>query len=571
MTTATTDPRTASVAKKKKRYSKQYLAYLVHSFVGLKLTLLLTVVLLTGALAVFQQELDWLIHPEMRAEVQEERLNAGELLDRLQAAYPDNGMFFFRSSENHPYLNAYARYIDADGGYRHAWIDPYSGEVKGDTVLLSLGQFLGFLHATLFLPAIGNSLVNGLGLLVLISLISGLIAVPKFWRYFFKLPRCGNLRVLLADLHRLVGLWSLWLVLIIGVTGSWWFYEDPFVKYFGAPELVEPMPRKPLLSYEDLEQFQNGVTPQMISAQEAVQRVLSRYPDWQVDVINPPEHNSDPYEVIASGDNWLLSEWRGNRVMVHPFSGEILETHAVNDLSAMQRTDLAMRPLHYGTWAVTGGPDLLVKTLYFIGGLGMTFLAMSGLLISYKRTRKAARKAAVRSGLSRKLRTLVQWVKPWGGPMGVFKYLNILALVGIIMGTGIALSLSSEGTKNSGFIYSEKAIGPWRVSMNAFAGLLEKNMSPIRPGGKTNLNVQIDAQALKAIKFLYVRVGKPRTLRAPGTLIHGPIGAKHVHLQLPKQIDQQSQLWLTAITWQGEAYQTAWSLLPDAEETIDAR
>lgn len=560
-----------SVAKKKKKLSKQYIAYLVHSFVGLKLTLLLTVVLFTGAIAVFQQELDWLIYPEMRAEVQEERLNSGELLDRLQAAYPENGLFFFRTSENYPHLNAYARFIDENGGYRNAWIDPYSGEVKGDTVLLSLGAFLGFMHATLFLPAIGNSLVNALGLLVLISLITGLFAVPKFWRYFFKLPRSGNLRVFLSDLHKLIGLWSLWIVLVIGVTGSWWFYHDPFAKYFGAPQIVEPYDRKPLLSYEDLDSLGTSGTPKMLSAAEVVDKVKQAYPDMQVNLINVPEHNADPYEIRGNSGQWLISEWSGDRIMVHPYSGEIVAAFMADDLTALQRTDLAMVPIHYGTWAERGAADLIVKAFYFVGGLAMTFLAVSGLIINYKRTRKAAKKVKQHSLFAIKLQKTWQVVRPWGGPMGVFKYINLLALVGIVMGTSIALTLSSQGTKGSGFIYQEKSLGPWKVSMNAVAGLLEKDLPPIRAGAKTNLNVDIESAALDKIKFIYARVGKPRSMRAPGTLIHGPLGAKHVHMQLPKKLKEGSELWVTAVTWDGQHYQASWPLMPDGKETIDAR
>ena len=117
---------------RKRKFSWQYSAYLIHSFVGLKLTLLLTVVLATGAIAVIAQEIDWLIYSEMRSPAQEERLNSGELLDRLQAAYPDKGLSFFATNIEHPNTSARARMTQDDGGFRYAWINPYSGEVMGD-------------------------------------------------------------------------------------------------------------------------------------------------------------------------------------------------------------------------------------------------------------------------------------------------------------------------------------------------------------------------------------------------------------------------------------------------------
>ena len=573
--TVNKDLRERAKKGRKKRLSKQYIAYLIHSFVGLKLTLLLTVVLFTGALATFQQELDWLIYPEMRADYsdkhQDDRLNPGELLDRLQSAYPESGLFFFRTSENYPHLNAYARFITPEGSWRQAWIDPYSGVVKGDTAILTVGQFLGFLHATLFLPAIGHSLVNALGLMVLLSLITGLLCFPKFWRYFFTKPRTGNVRVFIADLHKLIGLWSLWIVLIMGITGSWWFYQNPFVSHFGAPQIVDAREPKPLLSYEDLAQLGAEEAPDMLSAAEIVSRVKQAYPNMQIDVINPPEHNSEPYEVIGNSGEILLSEWQGDRVMVHPYSGEIVAAFPAADLNLMQRTDLAMRTLHYGTWAKRGNQDIVIKIFYFIGGLAMTFLSVSGLIISYKRARKATRRVKKHSERVQKLIAYWNIVRPWGGPMGVFKYINAMALIGIIVGTSAALSLNDGGMKGTGFVYQEKPLGPWLVSMNAVAGLLEKDLPPIRAGAQTNIMVEVPQEALKTIKFMYVKVGKPRTMRAPGSLIHGPVGAKHVHLKLPRELKENSELWLTIETWSGEYYQTSWSLMPNGKETIDVR
>ena len=242
----------------------------------------------------------------------------------------------------------------------------------------------------------------------------------------------------------------------------------------------------------------------------------------------------------------------------------------VEDMTPMQRTDLAMRPLHYGTWA-SGASDLVVKFAYLIGGLAMTFLSVSGLVISYKRARKAVRKVKHHNPVMVKMTQTWRIVRPWGGPMGILKYPNWIVVVGIAMGTGVALTLSTQGTKGSGFLYTEQALGPWRVSMNAVAGLLEKDLPPIRAGSMTNLNIELPSAALEEVKFLYARVGKPRTLRAPGTLIHGPVGAKHVHLQIPGRISDQSELWLTAVTWGGQYYQAKWSLMPDGEKTLDVR
>lgn len=558
-------------ARKKRRFSSQYSAYLIHSFFGLKVSLILTLVLASGTLAVLSQEIDWLLYPEIRVEnTGGPRLNEGELLDTLQARYPEHGLTAFRSHYDYPYSAAGAMYNDAQGGFRNAWVNPYTGEVQGDTPLLTLGRFLSLLHGTLFLPVIGRSLVNAFGLFTLISLVAGLIAYPKFWRFFFRKPRTGNTRVFLADLHKLIGLWSLWFLLIIGVSGTWWFYKVPWVLYAGAPKLHAPYPPKPLLDYAELDSLGN-ITPTPLSAADLVSRVKQAYPDMQIHILQPPEHSADPFEIITRRGEWLLGGGSGNRIYLNPYTGNIIGESLIEDYTFMQRFDRAMGPLHYGTWAQSGISDLLVKFFWFVFGALMTTLAVTGLIINYKRTRRSARILANRSPWLRRLTKGWRVIRPWGGPMGVFKYLNVLMLVGVLAGTGVVLTLAAQGVSNAGFEYTHKNLGPWPIKVNAFAGLLEKDLPPIRAGAKTNFSVNVPKAATEAIKFFYVRVGKPRTLRAPGTLIHGPLGAKHAHYQLPQTLADDAQLWITAITWAGEVYQVHWPLLPDGKETLDVR
>ncbi|WP_315981143.1 hypothetical protein [Aliamphritea spongicola] len=44
----------------------------------------------------------------------------------------------------HPGFASFAMFNDAAGGFRYAWIDPYTGEVNGDTPVLTPGRFIGF-------------------------------------------------------------------------------------------------------------------------------------------------------------------------------------------------------------------------------------------------------------------------------------------------------------------------------------------------------------------------------------------------------------------------------------------
>ena len=60
-------------------------AFVIHSASGLWLNLLMAVVLITGTLTVFANEIDWLIHPEARVSAGETRVNPGALMDAARA------------------------------------------------------------------------------------------------------------------------------------------------------------------------------------------------------------------------------------------------------------------------------------------------------------------------------------------------------------------------------------------------------------------------------------------------------------------------------------------------------
>ncbi|UZE97069.1 PepSY-associated TM helix domain-containing protein [Alkalimarinus alittae] len=549
-----------------KKYNTRRIVHLIHGFFGLKLTLLLTVVLLSGTLAVIAEEIDWLIYDEIRVTPVAERLNEGLLFDKLKEAYSDVGLSSFNTANDRTHTAASAMVTLPSGGFRSAWIDPYTGEVKGDTPLLSVGNFISFLHASLYLPVIGRSLVNAFGVFCLISLITGLISYRYFWRGFFQLPRWKRgPRVYLGDLHKLVGLWSLWFVLIIGVSGSWWFYQNPLEKYAGAPKLTPSYLTAPVVDHEDLSRLGPN-TPTRVSAENIVTVIKKEHPDFEIHMLTPPDHNGLLYKVRGSYGDFLVS--RTNSVIyVNPYTGKIVENRPASDWNAMQRFDAAMRPLHYGSWANSGVSDLLVKLIWFLFGLALTGMSVSGMVIYYKRTFKARNKNLPKTKYSRKFKKLWLILRPWGGSMSGFKYVNVLFVGGILAGCGIAYTLGGQGTSGSGYIYQQQAIGPWTLSFNAVAGLLEKDLPPIRAGRRTTLNATVEGGDASNIKFMYARVGKPRTTRAPGDVIHGPLGMQHAILKIPKNLKDSAELWITIEDWSGQFHQSSWSLMPNNKET----
>lgn len=563
-------PSSSRTKTHKKKLTGARLAHLIHSFVGLKLSLLMSIVLITGAIAVFAEELDWIFYEEVRVSIQGEKLNEGEVFDRMRAAMPGVGLASYITANDRERTAGYAMMSLPDGGFKKVWIDPYTGEIQGTTNFLTAGEFTSILHKNLFMPLIGRALVNVFGVLCLIGLITGLIAYPQFWRGFFKLPRWSAKRkVFWRDLHKFLGLWSLWFVLIIGVSGSWWFYQNPLVRYDLAPQFLPTRTIDPGLSQSDLSALGKGV-PTPLSSAEIVDIVKAHDPEFSIHMLLPPEHNGMAYKVRGTKHDLLTSKWSA-AYFVHPYTGEIIGDKLTEDLSALSRVDYSMVPLHYGTFGYDGWSDLLVKTIWFVFGMAMGLMSISGMIIYYKRTRVATEKLLPKTGNKRKAKKAWLIFRPWGGPMSGFKYLNWAFIAVMCIGISIGFKLQSEGTSGSGYQYTAKQVGPWTISLNATLGLLEKDLDPIQAGRQTNIDAFIKDGDPKAIKFMYVKPRKPRTTRAPGSVIHGTIGFLHAHMAIPAKLKDDAELWLTVEDWQGNFYQTSWPLMPDGEQTIDLR
>lgn len=542
-------------------------SFAVHSACGLWLTILLAIVMVSGTVAVFNAEIDWLIYPELRVTPGEARVNPGAIYDAVGAAYPRFGINSVATGVDRDRLAASAFVLQPGGGARYVWIDQWTGAVRGDTPFMTVGRFFDLLHTTLYLPVIGRAFVNFFGVLLLLSMVTGLIAYKKFWRGFLRRPRFRRgARTWLGDLHRLVAIWTVWFSAIIAVTGMWWFYETPLVTMAGAPPLTAA-PERPEILAAELDAL-GPDTPARLPVARLAERVAEAYPDMRITLIVPPGHAGQPFEFVGDRGEALVLRG-GNRVYVNPYSGEIVGSALVETWSAIERIDAAMLPLHYGTWAKRGTADLAVKTVWFLGGAAISFLTFSGLLIYLRRTRRALAELGVAGRLRRRALALWRCVRPWGGPMGAFKYLNVAGVVGIAMGAGLLLSLASAGLGDRGEHFSPRQAGPFAVSAVAVAGLLEADLPPIRPGARVDVYVAIADGRFSDARFIWAAVhlagntvGDAAGGETPGALFEGPEGLAHATVRLPRIIGPAHRLTLTIEGWDGRRHAATWPLSP---------
>ncbi|WP_332913791.1 PepSY domain-containing protein [Algoriphagus boritolerans] len=75
------------------KLSKKIL-FQVHSWIGIKLSILFFIVCFSGTLATLSNEMDWLYYPGLRASGEGERKSYNELARAVQNAYPNGELTY---------------------------------------------------------------------------------------------------------------------------------------------------------------------------------------------------------------------------------------------------------------------------------------------------------------------------------------------------------------------------------------------------------------------------------------------------------------------------------------------
>ncbi|WP_368563518.1 PepSY-associated TM helix domain-containing protein [Pseudoxanthomonas sp. UTMC 1351] len=349
----------------------------LHSWVGLKLCLFMGFICFTGTLAVFSQEIDWLLHAEMRVTPGETQASWGQLVGAAQQAHPEwtlEGVAAPHASR----FAAMAQMRTPEGRRRFVWIDPYRGQVTGDTHWFNAHRLLRNTHRHLMIPTkYGVPLVAALSIPLLLSFISSFFIYKRWWRGFFSWPRADRPRRMWGDIHRLFGVWSLWFVALIAVTGGWYLVESlggnarPPAKIALPTEAKTPAP----------------ADPQAID--RAVATLQQHWPDLRVRGMQP---SLDGQGLLLQGQAqaWLVRD-RANAVGVDLRDGRLLDRRDGRDMNLHQRIAEMADPLHFGSFG--GWP---IRLIWFLFGAALTTLCFTGVYLYGLRVADALRSARKR-------------------------------------------------------------------------------------------------------------------------------------------------------------------------------
>ncbi len=353
----------------------------IHSWVGINLSILFFIVCFSGTLATLSHEMDWLFIPAMRVKPQEEFASKNLIAANLKENFPEGKIMYWERVEE-PYL-CNIIHLDVDGYRRYVFANQYTGEIQG-MANLTFQRYFRDLHYYLFIPVnqIGNYIVLVFAFLLFISLITSLCFYKKWYRKLFTLTTNKGPLVFFRSLHRLVGVWSAPMILVFSITGIWYFVERANVGNV-SEKIDSDIPR---VERVDSAVYNSRSFTYDIDYYRATQIAKEEIPGLEIGEVVPPLGADRPLYINGKSHVPLVRS-RANRVYLNPYDYTVVGIQKAENENAVSWINDIADPIHFGYW---GG--LITKIIWFIFGLSISGLILTGVWISLKRNLKKSKK-----------------------------------------------------------------------------------------------------------------------------------------------------------------------------------
>jgi len=363
----------------------------LHRWCSLVCTAFLLLLCVTGLPLIFSGEIDhWLDHSHY--DLPQPGASAPSL-DRLVAIgrrmYPGQDIISLFADDDAPVIHmrmapSLAALRDNPASEHRLRFDAHSGrllgeESRGASHSNSVMEFLLDLHRRLFAGLAGELFLGTMGLLFIVSIVSGVVLYGPFTRRldFGTVRSRRSRRVRWLDLHNLLGIATLAWALVVGTTGVMNELATPLFAVWQKTEVTAMLaPYKGMASLDQAH---------LTSPQRAVDQALRALPGTKMLSIAFPDANDGSpwhYMVWLRGDTPLTARLF-DPVLIDARTGELT---AVVKMPWYLRALEVSRPLHFGDY---GG--LPLKVLWTLLDLATILTLGSGLYLWIgKRNRMSA-------------------------------------------------------------------------------------------------------------------------------------------------------------------------------------
>ena len=344
----------------------------VHKWTSLLCTLFLLMLCLTGLPLIFHDEIDGALNPDSWAPANPaaEHLTLDEILDTALESRPGEVPIFMSFDIDRPVVNVTSGpSADAPGSAMHfASFDLTSGDLvppadNGESVM----EFILQLHTDMFLGLPGMLFLGFMGILFVLSVISGVVLYAPFMRKleFGTLRRHQSKRLKWLDYHNFLGIVAVAWLLVVGLTGVINTLEEPIIETWKSQELADL-----IASNED-----EAASDSRASLDAAVNAAIEEAPDMELQFVAFPGSgfSTEAHYAVFLHGRTPVSEHVIAPVLIHAGTGEVA---GLREMPWYAKALSLSRPLHFGDY---GG--LLLKLVWALLDLLTIFLLVTGVYL----------------------------------------------------------------------------------------------------------------------------------------------------------------------------------------------
>ena len=351
----------------------------VHLYLALIAGFFFALIGLTGSLSIYREEIDLLLNPKLVVDHPSgPRQSLDKIMTAVQAAHPDlHGSWTLElpNSENGMITVWYDKPRETFFKF-HAplmvSVNPYTAEVVANRFWgQTLTTWLLDLHTQLQLDQFGWNAVGALGILLIISIGTGVYLWWPGWSGVLttlKLRHKTGMIILAYDLHRLVGLLSASILLLLAFTGFNLSYPELLESLVGSTGMAHGGTGRDIISTAIPNNHPVG-----LESAEFVAR--APFPQAELRRVTTPAGNSGVYRINLRQKNEINRRHPYTTVWIDRWSGQTREVRNPSTFTFGETFTSWIWPIHTGEAFGAMG-----RLLWFFTGIGLFGLYVSGLL-----------------------------------------------------------------------------------------------------------------------------------------------------------------------------------------------
>jgi uncharacterized iron-regulated membrane protein len=344
----------------------------IHTWTSLVSMLFLLMLCVTGLPLIFHHEIDELFEEEISAPTMSAntpRASLDRVVEAVQKLYPSQFILFLQPSQTEPVVSVATSptAVPLPGMFLRTTFDARTVEILGEEVpRFDVMNIVLRIHKDMFVGLPGELFLGGMGLVFVVSIVSGIVVYWPFMRRLdFGSIRSTFSRVKWLDRHNLLGIVTVAWALVVGLTGTINTLATPLSDLWRAqylPTLLAPYVGKPVA--------------QIPSIQAVVDNVREKFPDRIVTQIIMPTSGR------FGSPQHLIVGTKGST----PFTSRMREPILVdaNDASSMIAPQVpwylkvlqVSRPLHFGDYG-----ELPLKIIWALFDIITIIILLSGLYL----------------------------------------------------------------------------------------------------------------------------------------------------------------------------------------------